>query len=205
MSTLNQFLNNLRQSGKVEVAHEVKSFDAEELRSSLELLQQYHQEDCLHLPGTAPAFEPKAALWAAEYLYRAIQFILLRHLDEQAMRENLHPWPDNINPEVIYSADLCLRHLPTLFSFAKGLAPADPLLLELKKTASHWPFSGFSLADANAEAETILLSHPALAIAYVDRIIAKKLKAKAQQEHIRPWVAAALGNYADKLWPDWAN
>lgn len=205
MSTLNQFLRDLRQSGKVEVAHEINTFEVAELRSSQELLQQYHQEDRLDVPGTAPAFEPKAALWAAEYLYRAIQFILLRHLNEQAMRENLHAWTGTINPEVIYSADLCLRHLPTLFSFAKGLAPNDPLLLELKKTASDWPFSGFSLAEANKEAENRVLSHPALALAYVDRIIAKKLKAKAQQEHLRPWVAAALGNYADQLWPNWAN
>ena len=48
---------------------------------------------------------------------------------------------------------------------------------------------------------TFLLS--ALAIAYTDRIIAKRLKAKAQQPHIRPLIAAALGDHAQTLWPNW--
>lgn len=205
MSTLKQFLSDLRQNGKVEVAHDLAMFTPEDQRASQEILQQIYEEDCLNLPGKSPSFAAAAALWAAQYLYRASQFILLRHLDEAAINQQLSPWTGEQTPAVIYSADLSLRHLPALFSFAKGLAPGDPLLLELKKTASLWPFSGFSLVEAVPESENRVLAHPALAIAYVDRIIAKRLKAKAQQAHIRPWVAAALGNYADTLWPDWAK
>lgn len=203
MSTLNQFLSDLWKNGQVEVAHELKTFSLEELNDAQLLLQKGYQAEQIHFPGTAPTFAAEPALWAAQYLYRSIQFILLRHLDEKTMQEHLLPWPSVVNAEAVYGADLSLRHLPSLFSFAKGLSPADPLLLELKKTASTWPFSGLGIAEATPEAEALLLSHPYLAIAYTDRIIAKRLKTKAQQPHIRPWVAAALGDHAQTLWPNW--
>ena len=203
MSTLNQFLSDLWKKGQVEVANELKPFSAEELNEAQLILELGYHEEQIHFPGAAPAFATEPALWAAQYLYRAIQFILLRHLDEKTMQEHLLPWPAQVNAEAVYAADLSLRHLPTLFSFAKGLSPADPLLLELKKTASTWPFSGLGIAEADPDAEAMLLSHSALAIAYTDRIIAKRLKAKAQQPHIRPWIAAALGDHAHTLWPNW--
>jgi MoxR-vWA-beta-propeller ternary system domain bpX4 len=203
MSTLNQFLSDLWKNGQVEVAHELKAFSSEELNEAQMILKHGYAEDQIHFPGTAPNFAAEPALWAAQYLYRAIQFILLRHLDEKTMQEYLLPWPVAVNAEAMYAVDLSLRHLPSLFSFAKGLSPADPLLLELKKTASNWPFSGLGIADAEPSAEALLLSHPALAIAYTDRIIAKRLKTKAQQPHIRPLIAAALGDHAQTLWPNW--
>ena len=203
MSTLNQFLSDLWKNGQVEVAHELKAFSAEELTEAQMVLEHGYREGQIHFPGTAPAFAAEPALWAAQYLYRSIQFILLRHLDEKTMQEQLLPWPAAVNVEAVYAADLSLRHLPTLFSFAKGLSPEDPLLLELKKTASTWPFSGLGIAEANPDAEALLLSHPDLAIAYTDRIIAKRLKIKAQQPQIRPLIAAALGDHAHTLWPNW--
>lgn len=203
MSTLNQFLSDLWKNGQVEVANELKAFSSEELNEAQLVLQKGYEAGLIHFPGTAPTFAFEPALWAAQYLYRAIQFILLRHFDEKTMQEHLLPWPEQVNAEAIYAADLSLRHLPTLFSFAKGLSPSDPLLLELKKTANTWPFSSLGIAEAAPDAEAILLSHPALAIAYTDRIIAKRLKAKAQQVHIRPLIAAALGDHAHTLWPNW--
>ena len=203
MSTLNQFLSDLWKNGRVEVAHELKAFSVEELNDAHLILQKGYEAEQIHFPGTTPTFAAESALWAAQYLYRAIQFILLRHLDEKTMQEHLLPWPEPVNSEAVFAADLSLRHLPTLFSFAKGLSPSDPLLLELKKTASTWPFSGLGIAEADPAAEALLLSHPALAIAYTDRIIAKRLKAKAKQPHIRPLIAAALGDYARTLWPNW--
>ncbi|WP_421799672.1 hypothetical protein [Haliscomenobacter sp.] len=203
MSTLNQFLSDLWKNGQVEVAHELKTFSLEELNDAQLVLQKGYEAEQTHFPGTAPTFAAEPALWAAQYLYRSIQFILLRHLDEKTMQEHLLPWPVQVNAEAVYAADLSLRHLPSLFSFAKGLSPADPLLLELKKTASTWPFSGLGIAEAAPEAEALLLSHPDLAIAYSDRIIAKRLKTKAQEPHIRPLIAAALGDHAQTLWPNW--
>ncbi|AEE53805.1 hypothetical protein [Haliscomenobacter hydrossis] len=203
MSSLNQFLSDLWENGKVEVAHEVQPFSPTELLEAQRNLHTFYRQDCLHFPGTAPEFDATAALWSAQYLYRATQFILLRHLNEQAMQEQLMPWMGQTSPAVTYSADLCLRHLPTLLNFAKGLSPADVLVLNLKKTATDWPFSGVGIAEENVQAEELILSHPTLALAYVDRIIAKRLQAKAQQAAILPWVAAALGDHANLLWPEW--
>lgn len=203
MSTLNQFLSNLWKNGQVEVAHELKAFSVEELNEAQLILQKGYEAEQIRFPGTVPTFAAAPALWAAQYLYRAIQFILLRHLDEKTMQEQLLPWSGPIDAEAIVSADLSLQHLPTLFSFAKGLSPSDPLLLELQKTANTWPFSALGIAEADPATEYLLLSHPALAIAYTDRIIAKRLKTKAQQAHIRPLIAAALGDHAHTLWPNW--
>ena len=203
MSTLNQFLSNLWKNGQVEVAHELNAFSPDDLNEAQLVLERGYQENQIHFPGTAPAFAAAPALWAAQYLYRAIQFILLRHLDEKTMQEQLLPWSGLIDAEAIISVDLSLQHLPTLFSFAKGLSPSDPLLLELQKTANTWPFSALGIAEADPATEDLLLSHPALAIAYTDRIIAKRLKIKAQQVHIRPLIAAALGDHTHTLWPNW--
>ena len=203
MSRLNQFLSDLWENGKVEVANEVQAFTSSELEEAQRKLHTYYLQDCLHFPGTAPEFDATAALWSAQYLYRATQFILLRHLNEQELQEQLLPWAGQQSPAATYSADLCLRHLPTLLNFAKGLSPADVLVLNLKKTAADWPFSGVGIAEENMHAEELILSHPTLALAYVDRIIAKRLQSKAQQAAIRPWVAAALGDHANQLWPEW--
>ncbi len=54
-------------------------------------------------------------------------------------------YPVAVSASMIYSADLCLRHLPQLLTLAQGLSPDDPLVLHVKKTLLEWPFSGAGL------------------------------------------------------------
>jgi hypothetical protein len=203
MGNLNQFLQTLWESGNVQVEHEVQDFAADDLAAAQVTLAEQEAQLRSEFPGEAPAFDSAAALWAAQYLYRALQLLLLRHLAEEKIQDLLQNWPKAKTPAAIYSADLCLRHLPILLGLAKKLSPEDPLVLCLTNLASAWPFSGLDLAEADPQAEAVLLSHPSLAQAYVDRIIARRLREKAQEQTIRPWVAAALGDHAEQLWPDW--
>ena len=41
----------------------------------------------------------------------------------------------------MYFVDLTFRYLPDLLQLAKGLAPGDALVAQLKATARQWPLS----------------------------------------------------------------
>jgi len=72
----------------------------------------------------------------------------------------------------------------------------------LRGTARQWPLSFVGHEPADATAEAILLAHPALRGAYLDRIIRAQDRARAGQPHLAPLVQAALGAYSAELWPD---
>ena len=116
-------------------------FDQTDLREAETKLLRFYERDCYNMPGTAPAFQADAALWAATYLYRTIQFMLMRELDEKMMDEHLVIYKEPLQPASVYSADLVLRFLPDVFSLAKSLSPDDPLVLRMKQMAAVFPLS----------------------------------------------------------------
>jgi hypothetical protein len=135
MPSLSTFLSHLFQTGKVEVGNSIEQFEKEDLNTSAQFLRDFYEIDQLHIPGKAPNFDEDAALWAAEYLYRTIQFSVLRHLDEGEIIKHLLPWSKAYTPDVIYSVDLTMRILPSLFTFIISLSPGDPLAILLKKNS----------------------------------------------------------------------
>lgn len=203
MPSLSTFLSHLFQNGKVEVGNSIEQFEKQDLNTSAQLLRNFYEIDQLHIPGKAPNFDEDAALWAAEYLYLTIQFSVLRHLDEGEITKHLLPWSKAYTPDVIYSVDLTMRVLPSLFAFIVDLSPGDPLVILLKKTAAVWTFSSVGIPNDEFKTEGILLQHTGLAQAYIDRIIAKKDLISAQREAISPMINSALGEYAALLWPEW--
>lgn len=201
---LADFTRHLLEKGDVTVAGELVDLnDKKDLQDTAWRLKEFHAQDTLRMPGTAPEFYPAAAVWGAKYFYHAIQFTLLRELDADLINEYLPPFPAAINPKAIYSVDLTLRHLPRLFKLAKGLAPDDPLVLRFREAAANWPLSSVGI-DIPAETPIeVLLSHPSLVGAYADRIIAQRDKNRLQNPAVKGVVEAALGNYAPTLWPGW--
>jgi hypothetical protein len=199
---LTAFLQDLLTTGSITLASQPAPFEAADLAAASTLLQDYHAEDCLDLPHTAPAFEAAAALWAAQYLYHAAVLAVVRELDEQAIATYLPAYKGEATPAAHYSADLSLRYLPDLLQLARGLAPADALVARLRRTAGQWPLSFVGHEPADADAEAILLAHPALRGAYLDRIIAAHDRARAGQPHLAPLVQATLGAHGAQLWPD---
>ena len=201
---LTGFLHDLLTTGCLTLTDRPDSFEAADLPAAAALLRNYHAEDAKELPYTAPAFDAPAALWAAAYLYHTVKLALVRELDETIVQEQLRDFSGDSTPETIYSADLTFRHLPDLLRLAKGLAPGDSLVARLQTTARQWPFSFVGNEFNEAASEAIILAHPALRQAYVDRIIRAQDRDRASQAHLAPLVEEALGAHANTLWPDFA-
>ena len=199
--TLSEFISSLINKGEVGVAHVLQAFDEEDIRLAKIHLQQYYTDDINDMPGQAPHYDEKAALWAADYLYRTIQFLLLRHLEAAELKSYLAPFDGEQTPAAIYSADLCLRFLPDIFSLAKGISPNDPLVKALILLAAQWPLSAAAIPEIPAEGLSAVLDHPSLKLTYIDRIIGAKDYYKCQHPACLPLVEAALGMHAAQFWP----
>ncbi|NVO33095.1 hypothetical protein [Hymenobacter lapidiphilus] len=201
---LTGFLHELLTTGCLTLTSQPDAFEAADRHAAEQVLRRYHAEDARELPHTAPPFDAAAALWAAAYLYQAVKLALVRELDETVVHEQLADFAGDKTPAVIYSADLTLRHLPDLLRLAKGLAPGDALVASLQAMARQWPFSFVGTTFTEAEPDTMVLAHPALRQAYIDRIIRVQDQARARQPHLAPLVHEALGGHATILWPDFA-
>lgn len=201
---LTTFLHDLLTTGAVTLAGQPGPFEPADLHAAEAALRAYHAEDALELPHVAPAFDASSALWAAQFLYHTAQLALLREFDEAVIGQCLPDFAGESIPEVIYSADLTFRYLPDLLRLAKGLAPGDALVARLRAVARQWPFSFVGTALDATAAEAAVLAHPALRLAYLNRIIRLKDRARAGQPHLAPLVQAALGGHAATLWPDFA-
>ncbi len=228
MHPLTDFLDDLLRTGHVTVAGQLTPFADDDQAAATDLLRDYHAADALDAPGPAPAFEPAAAGWAAEFLYRTTQLAFLRDYDEQAIAAHLPDWPGRLTAEVIFSVDLLFRYLPTLLALARGLAPADPLVRRLRAVAERWPLSfvgvapapaetpANSLANDSAEAPTnepveapenglaSVLAHPTLRARYVERVIERRDRPRAAPPAVAEGIREALGDHADLLWPGFA-
>lgn len=202
---LADFLRDLLEKGKVTVAGQIGSFGDDDLRAAETALRRYYDEDALDMPGVAPAFLPEAALWGARYFYHAVQLAVLRDLGEEVVRQYLRDYPGPRTPEAVYSVDLTFRYLPDLLRLARGLAPGDVLVAALQRTALDWPFSSVGGDTAGNVIPGVILEHPSLRTAYVDRIIREKdagrLTGPGLPEHVR----AALGGHAAHWWPEFES
>jgi hypothetical protein len=198
---LSEFIQNCWQQGKVTVASEIISFSAEDIRQSMDALQQYYTHDILELSGRAPQFHATAALWAASWLYRAVQLALLRDAGDEKVNELLMPFDGEITAETIYSVDLCFRYLPDLLGLAKGLAPDDVLVKRLQEAAVQWPFSSVSMPVDVETGIDIILSNDCLCQTYIDRIIASRDIKRSNNELVNERIREALGDHRAALWP----
>jgi hypothetical protein len=202
---LADFLRDLLEKGKVTVAGQIGSFENDDLHAAEASLRHYYVEDALDMPGAAPAFLPEAALWGARYFYHAVQLAVLRDLGEEVVRKYLQDYPGPRTAEAVYSVDLTFRYLPDLLRLARGLAPGDVLVATLQRTALDWPFSSVGGDMAGDVDPDVILEHPSLRTAYVDRIIREKDTSRLTEPELPEHVRAALGGHAAHWWPEFEN
>ncbi|MEM1318633.1 MAG: hypothetical protein AAGG75_00185 [Bacteroidota bacterium] len=200
---LSKYLLSLHELGEASLSPDLEAFAEVDQEGSITILQELYQSDCLEMPLQAPDFNPSAALWAAQQLYRISQLLLQRNWGPEIIDEHLLAYPHPLEASSTYSADLCLRQLPTLFELAKGLAPSDHLVVKLRQLGAQFPFSsvGIELDDHSLDVQPIL-AHPSLRYAYIDRIVAKKDHKRLQSAGIQPALEAQLGTYAAQFWPE---
>jgi hypothetical protein len=198
---LPDFIKSLISDGKVLVETTPKNFSAAELEQTAEILSRFYHEDCIHMPGKAPLFQKDAALWAAVFTYGIIQYTLIRNLEMDDFPVYYPQFTGTMDAAAIYSADLCLRHMPQMYHFAKSLAPGDDLLKMIEETAAVWPFSSVGIPLAQDPDISTILDHPSLKIAYIDRIFEKKDAPRLQPQNIQTAAREVLGQAWDTLSP----
>lgn len=198
---LTPFIEGLFREGSVLVEGQMASFEEADLHQAGELLKQVYSQQVLEMPLTAPSFDAAPATWAAQYLYHAVQLIMIRDLDEEAIREHLKTFDGTKSSETIFSVDLVFRYLPDLFKLAKGLAPDDPLVKQLKTEALKWPFSSVGIDLTEEINESTILGHPSLRYAYMDRIIAMRDEKRLNKPELTELAREVLGEHAADLWP----
>jgi MoxR-vWA-beta-propeller ternary system domain bpX4 len=199
---LSHFLTHLVEEGHAYVENDIQPFDPADVQNAADFLAKVYQNDRLDMPDRPPQYLAAAAVWAAQFLYRAVQCTVLRNLEADVVKELLKPYPEPPTPEAIYCVDLTFRHLPDVFKFAKGLAPDDILVTILRENAVYWPFSSVGMAVEVDIAHENVLAHPSLRIAYIDRIIEAKDIKRVNSDALRELVETALGDYTPQLWAD---
>lgn len=199
---LSTFIKQLVTEGKVIVNGTLIQFSENDLQATKGLLQAYYNEDKLEMALAAPDFSEEAALWAAQYFYQAVQLTINRDAGEEIVATHLPAFTGDITVETIYSADLALRYLPALFELAKGLAPGDILVTELRKTAAKWPFSSVGIELKEKVSDELIFTHASLKQAYIDRIINKKDNSRIDNEEILDCLIETTGEHLATIWPE---
>ncbi len=198
---LTGFIQSLITDGTVTVAGDVRMPGDEDSSRVSSLLGAAHGIDSGHLAGEAPAFDGKAAHWAAAILYRAIQCHFLRYLTDEKVISLLPDYDGEVTPEAIYSADLMLRHLPAFFHLVRHTTPGDVLLHRLKSIAAAWPLSSVGINTDEAVNPAAVMQHPSLRMLYIDRIIATKDTTRCQHPDILRAVQEVIGDHESAYWP----
>ena len=200
---LTTFLVDLFSQGEVIIAPLITEIGEKDQQLAKTILQQAYDKAIQNMPHQAPAYDADAAVWAARYLYRTIQLILIRHLDAAAVQKHLQAYTGTQNAASIYSMDLSFRYLPKLFHLAKGLAPSDVLVDYLNQLALKYPFSSVGVELKEPAEHALILEHPSLKVAYIDRIIEAKDRKRIEQYQLAPYIAEVLGDYQKELWAEY--
>jgi hypothetical protein len=202
---LSNLISGLLRDGRVTVGGVTESFIEEDIELTGVILRDFYKEDSLEMPYIVPSYSEEAAMWAARYIFHAIQLTVARDAGEEVVLKLLEEYDGEMSIESIYSADLVLRHLPSLFILAKGLAPADILVSKLTRVAKNWPFSsvGIELDEINNEEK--ILQHPSLKQEYIDRIIKRKDLGRIRDLKIEQYLFETTGSHLNELWPGYAK
>ena len=198
-----QFIQDIIQQGKVTVDGNVTPFSDEDKQAATQRLREYYELQKQELSATVPAFDAPAAIWAAGFLYRAVQLVMLRDLGDDVVNKLLTPYDGAVTPEAVLSVDLSFRYLPNLVGLAKGLAPEDVLVKRLHEAAVQWPFSSVGMkveGDLNID---VILNNACVCRSYIDRIITARDIKRCNNPQVKEYIKEALGDYGHVLWPGW--
>lgn len=189
---LRAFLLTLQESGRVSLPI-LRELQSDETEGAVDLLREFDAVARRRCPLTAPAFDPVSALWAAETLFRACQFLAGRDVSANVVREFFRRPGPSQDPICCYSVDLTFRYLPDLVKLATGLSLEDPLTVGLQSLCAAWPLSSVGVELATAPNLEAVVASPALLALYVDRIFAREDVSRLGDERVRDAVGAALG------------
>lgn len=198
-----QFIQDIIQQGKVTVDGHVTPFSEEDKQAATQRLREYYELQKQELTATVPAFDAPAAIWAASFLYRTVQLVMLRDLGDDVVNKLLTPYDGVITAEAVLSVDLSFRYLPNLVGLAKGLAPEDVLVKRLHEAAVQWPFSSVGMKVEGEFNIEVILKNACVCRSYIDRIITARDIKRCNNPQVKEYIKEALGDYGHVLWPGW--
>jgi len=198
---LSLFLNGLLADGNVIVPRTMVGFEPADLEAAETLLSELYNRDRLQMPYDSPGFDREAALWAAGYVFRVCQLILLRDVNEDELNGWLKGFDGQQTAGAVYAADLMLRFLPDLFRLGSGLSPEDPLVANLRATAMQWPFSSVGIENLAVSDDDVIWQNLSLKYAYIDRMIHRKDMQRLKGVKEKELLNEVLGANQPGLWP----
>ncbi len=181
MAASSDFLEPLLAEGTIRLTVRPQ-LDAGNRADAVKLLARAFAGYRLSIAGPLIEFDSASALAAAELVWLAGWFLLVREEEPDEVERALQLVPPVIQPSSggsspgrlasrHLSADLTLRYLPQIHQRARSIAADDVLTRSLARTLRHWPLAGV-LADLH---EPPLLSieeldHPGLLLLYAERL-----------------------------------
>lgn len=194
-SDLALFLKTLAEEGRALVSQHPLATESADV---IPVLTQLDELARAELALDTPQFSANAALWAAQLFYHLCQFTVCRDIGEEQMAAACRVrCPEPRGPEMDWSVDLTLRHLPKLFELARHLSNADPLLLQMKQIAANWPLSSVGIAGLENLQLDSFMGHPALLRLYTERIIATGDATRLSDSRIADFIRADLGLHSE--------
>lgn len=191
----------LRTNEEIILYDKLLNINADDEALVKEFLQIEFFVESKNHPFSTPKYNAESALWAAKTIYTACQILLYREHQVAELTNLLPLFAQPITTETILSADLCLRFLPQILSEAKLIDPEDKVIPILESILNQWHYSGIGLILTldNLDFDPIF-SNPCLEQLYIDRVIEKKDRKRAELPQMLEKVRATLGNYTDKYW-----
>lgn len=200
----NHFLKTifrLRQREEVLLFANVLNVKPIEQREVLQFLHEEYRTEALNYPHEAPDFDEAAALWAAQTVYWAAQFILYRENNAEDLEKILTDFEGQTSPSAMLSADLCLRFLPVMLVQLKMIDPEDEMVEILEEILYRWHYSGVNCSlDIEKLDMSYVMDNACVLQLYLNRIIEYKKTKLAENDMFKSHIKSNLGMYTKEFW-----
>jgi len=163
-----------------------------------EALNACFAADLLEAPAGAPSPDLTVALQGARVIWVAGRALVIRELPESFLQE-MTGLPAPGDPAVIYSMDLFLRFLPSIYRLAARIAPEDPLVKQTEIILPAWPLSAVGSGVCEEGALEPILSNEYLRLMLLDRIIKKQDFLPLQHLQVRQAMRQRLGSHSESF------
>ncbi|MBB4801933.1 hypothetical protein HNP37_001994 [Flavobacterium nitrogenifigens] len=192
---------HLRTIEQIILYNKVIAISEKEETETIQFLETEYEKEILEYPGTAPKFNPQAALWGAKTIYISAQLLLNREHKISDLEVLLSDYKGKQNASAILSADLCLRFLPQIIAEMKRVDPEDLVVPILEKHISRFHYSaiGSDIEIENIDYENIAKNDCLLQL-YIDRIVHRKAIKFAQSDFIKKQLEIGFGDYQKLFW-----
>ncbi|MFC6269369.1 hypothetical protein [Frigoriflavimonas asaccharolytica] len=203
-STNSPFLDSIYQIRTEEcliIYSKILDISQKEKDNVVEFLMNEFDNEKINYPFQSPKFNAKAALFGAEILYHAAQFVAIRENTEKDFKKNFPIFEGIADESAMLSADLCLRFLPIVFQQLKSIDDHDPLLEILINIFQKFHYSavGLNIDFPEINWENTIMSS-CFKMLYLNKIFEYKNYELAENPFWKKEILANLGDYKNVFW-----